>query len=60
VAIYLFYLLGRDGQIERGTSVQCRDDAEAIEQATALKHVHRVEIRQESRWVATVPPQPST
>jgi hypothetical protein len=57
MATYLFYFLGRDGEILRGVSAECADDAQAIERAAGMKHVRRIEIRRDNRWIATVPPQ---
>jgi hypothetical protein len=54
MAVYLLYCLRRDGHIQRGQSVECDDDDQALARAAELKHAHGIEVWRNTRRVGLV------
>jgi hypothetical protein len=50
---YRAYLIGSDGEFKNSVSLECTDDAVALDKAKQLVDAHHVELWQYTRKIAT-------
>jgi hypothetical protein len=55
---YRAYIIGSDGEFQNSVSLECADDAVALDKAKQLVDAHHVELWQYTRKIATFDHKP--